>query len=79
MKVTVGVTEVTGINFTLQRQPMTDVTGTISGAPPWRSMTRSSCCLSHRPTAAVRRTRDALRSRATARSPLLMFRLVSTC
>ena len=31
-KVTVGVTEVTGINFTLQRQPMTDVTGTISGA-----------------------------------------------
>ena len=31
-KVTVGVTEVTGINFTLQRQPMTDVTGTIGGA-----------------------------------------------
>ena len=52
-KVTVGVTEVTGINFTLQRQPMTDVTGTLSWrVRAWRSMTRSSCCRSHRLTAA---------------------------
>ena len=31
-RVTVGVSEVTGINFSLQRQPMADVSGTLTGA-----------------------------------------------